>query len=136
MLGYNPISLFCEQGTVTRCPVELRLRQASQQRDGSKAFLATITAPGFKKATAQASEVGKHISEAMTLLTGQGFSDKPIIVEIQQPEGVNLTLIDLPGLIQNDPVNLPGTKLRIQKMVSTYLQGAQWPKGVNKSLRI
>lgn len=78
------------QGTVTRCPIQLSVRQAAE-------FSATVQSGATLKAPGA---VSKSIQQAVqALVPANGFSNQAVEVFIHQPSGPNLTLTDLPGLI-------------------------------------
>ena len=98
------------QGTVTRCPIQLRVRQ-------SEAYKATVqdSGPLFNP-----HELPWAIQDAVNLLVPvAGFSQQPVAVEVHQSSGPNLTLIDLPGLIFQ--FTNPNKHL-IEELVETYLE--------------
>lgn len=98
------------QGTVTRCPIQLRVRQ-------SEAYKATVqdSGPLFNP-----HELPRAIQDAVNLLVPvDGFSQQPVAVEVHQSSGPNLTLIDLPGLIFQ--FTNPNKHL-IEELVETYLE--------------
>ena len=78
------------QNTVTRCPIQLSVRQGNP-------FAATVQG-GAELTSPDA--VSGAIKAKMNELCPEGrFSEDPVTVSIRQPSGPNLTLIDLPGLI-------------------------------------
>ena len=98
------------QNTVTRCPIVIRLvrdlhfetfyvwNEIDQLRNG------------FTKEDYEAEEQGlteKIRTSQAALLVGnsKGLTSKKVFVEIHSPKVVNLTVIDLPGLVVNDPVS-------------------------------
>lgn len=97
-------------GTVTRCPVELQIREAAH-------FQATVQ--GAANLTGSAA-VAEAIQSAMDKVVGStAISNEPVKVSIRQPGGPNLTLTDLPGLI----ALLNPNKAFIEDMVTSYLRG-------------
>ncbi len=98
------------QGTVTRCPLQLRVRQ-------SEAYKATVqdSGPLFNP-----HELPRAIQDAVNVLVPvNGFSHQPVALEVHQSSGPNLTLIDLPGLISQ--FTNPNKHL-IEELVETYLE--------------
>ena len=97
------------QNTVTRCPIQLSVRQGDP-------FAATVQR-GAELTSPDA--VSGAIKAKMNELCPAGrFSEDPVTVSIRQPSGPNLTLIDLPGLIAvfDNP-----NKAFIDSLVEDYL---------------
>ena len=101
------------QGTVTRCPIQLVVRQSDH-------FTARVQG-GAELNSPDA--VPDAIAAAVTeLVPAGGFSPEPVEVTIHQPVGPNLTLIDLPGLIARfDNAN----KGVIDSIVEAFLHSAE-----------
>lgn len=97
------------QRTVTRCPVVLSIRQ-------SDTFQATVQ--GGAALSSRDAVPGAIRQAVATLAPANTFSREPVAVRLQQPNGPDLTLTDLPGLIATfDNPN----KVLIDSLVEAYL---------------
>ncbi|XP_057182161.1 interferon-induced GTP-binding protein Mx-like [Triplophysa rosa] len=115
------VSLPRGSGIVTRCPLELKLRQ---ERSGIN-WKASISYGGKNVVIKDPSSVEQHISEAQNELAGKGVGicDEPITLTIMSPNVCDLTLIDLPGIarvpVQGQPEDIGK---QIKNLIFKYIE--------------
>ena len=105
-------------GIVTRCPLVLKL---SLQKPGSQEWGEFSHNPGQKYF--DFSEIRTEIEKRTEKIAGTGsISPSPISLTIFSPRVLNLTLIDLPGLVSNAVGNQdPGIVKQIHDMVVRFV---------------
>uniref|UniRef100_A0A8C5LYS6 Interferon-induced GTP-binding protein Mx n=1 Tax=Leptobrachium leishanense TaxID=445787 RepID=A0A8C5LYS6_9ANUR len=111
-------------GIVTRCPLELRLKKASEDDEWSgkiKYRDETIT-------LSSAAEVEDEVKKAQNVIAGNdnGVSDELIRLEVASPDVPDLTLIDLPGITRIALPNQPrDIGQQIKQMITKYIKKQQ-----------
>uniref|UniRef100_A0A673GU36 Interferon-induced GTP-binding protein Mx2-like n=1 Tax=Sinocyclocheilus rhinocerous TaxID=307959 RepID=A0A673GU36_9TELE len=102
-------------GIVTRCPLELRLRNVT----GGVSWKAKIIEFG------DPSLVEKHVEEAQNELAGKGVKicDDLITLEVRSADVCDLTLIDLPGIarvpVQGQPQDIGN---QIKRLIMKFIE--------------
>ena len=102
-------------GTKTRVPLEIQLRNAkSKQEEEIKIGAKGSGVDDIKEEVITESEISEKIDSITNTLAGDAkekrIVNKPITLNIKKQGMVDLTLIDLPGIIHNDPSN-PNSKM-------------------------
>ncbi|UJR37440.1 hypothetical protein I4U23_030143 [Adineta vaga] len=103
----------------TKCPLELRMRRSST-------WHASLECPGRPKRDniPNAHEISRHINEAQNYLTHDRdqISKQVLVLNVQAPWLPNLTLIDLPGIIQVTSKQQDSTAVNmIEELIQDYL---------------
>ncbi|XP_057183750.1 interferon-induced GTP-binding protein Mx-like [Triplophysa rosa] len=115
------VSLPRGSGIVTRCPLELKLRQVK----GGVNWRAFISYREKKVEIKDPSSVEQLISNAQNELAGKGVGicDEPITLTVMSPNVCDLTLIDLPGIarvpVQGQPDDI-GNQIKI--LIFKYIE--------------
>ncbi|XP_043557306.1 interferon-induced GTP-binding protein Mx3-like [Chiloscyllium plagiosum] len=107
-------------GIVTRCPLELKLKNARE----TKIWKAQISYKNYLKELSDPSEVEKEIVKAQNIMAGkdQGISSELISVEVESSKVPDLTLIDLPGIarvaVGSQPQDIGD---QIKQLINSYI---------------
>uniref|UniRef100_A0A672RBX3 Interferon-induced GTP-binding protein Mx2-like n=1 Tax=Sinocyclocheilus grahami TaxID=75366 RepID=A0A672RBX3_SINGR len=107
-------------GIVTRCPLELRLRNVT----GGVSWKAVLSYRK-KKIEKTAEAVEKHVEEAQNELAGKGVKicDDLITLEVRSADVCDLTLIDLPGIarvpVQGQPQDIGN---QIKRLIMKFIE--------------
>uniref|UniRef100_A0A8C1KXU6 Uncharacterized protein n=1 Tax=Cyprinus carpio TaxID=7962 RepID=A0A8C1KXU6_CYPCA len=113
-------------GIVTRCPLELRLRNVT----GGVSWKAVLKRPRLSYEEkmiefGDPSLVEKHVEEAQNELAGKGVKicDDLITLEVRSADVCDLTLIDLPGIarvpVQGQPQDIGN---QIQRLIMKFIE--------------
>ncbi|CAF1607850.1 unnamed protein product [Adineta ricciae] len=107
------------QHMTTKCPLELRMRR-------STTWHASLECPGRQKRDniASVQEISQYINDAQNYLTNgrDQISKQVLVLNVQAPWLPNLTLIDLPGIIQVTSTQQDSTSVNmIEELVGDYL---------------
>jgi GTPase SAR1 family protein len=106
-------------GIVTRRPLVLQLIKDSQE------FAVFLDQPD--RVFTDFEEVRNEIQEATKRVvgSGKGISDEPINLKIFSPKVLNITLVDLPGLVVNALPDQPADiGKQVRRMVKSYISQA------------
>lgn len=103
----------------TKCPLELRMRR-------STIWYASLECPGRSKRDniPNVQEISQYINEAQNYLTNgrDQISKQVLVLNVQAPWLPNLTLIDLPGIIQVTSKQQDSASVNmIEELVGDYL---------------
>uniref|UniRef100_A0A8C1UK49 Uncharacterized protein n=1 Tax=Cyprinus carpio TaxID=7962 RepID=A0A8C1UK49_CYPCA len=107
-------------GIVTRCPLELRLRNVT----GGVSWKAVLSYHK-KKIEKTAEAVEKHVEEAQNELAGKGVKicDDLVTLEVRSADVCDLTLIDLPGIarvpVQGQPQDIGN---QIKRLIMKFIE--------------
>ncbi|XP_045859453.1 interferon-induced GTP-binding protein Mx1 isoform X2 [Meles meles] len=114
------VSLPRGSGIVTRCPLVLKLKKATNQDE----WKGKVSYQDFEKEISDPLEVEAEINKAQNAIAGegQGISHELINLEVSSPHVPDLTLIDLPGItrvaVGNQPADIGRqTKQLIRKYI-------------------
>ncbi|XP_059824739.1 interferon-induced GTP-binding protein Mx-like [Hypanus sabinus] len=108
-------------GIVTRCPLELKLKNTEVKNT----WRAKISYSNYSKELSGPSEVGKEILKAQNTMAGadQGISSELIGLEVESDNVPDLTLIDLPGItrvaVGNQPRDIGD---QIKQLIGSYIK--------------
>ncbi|XP_059824735.1 interferon-induced GTP-binding protein Mx-like [Hypanus sabinus] len=108
-------------GMVTRCPLELKLKNTEVKNT----WRAKISYSNYSKELSGPSEVGKEILKAQNTMAGadQGISSELIGLEVESDNVPDLTLIDLPGItrvaVGNQPRDIGD---QIKQLIGSYIK--------------
>lgn len=106
------------QQMTTKCPLELRMRRAPT-------WHASLECPGRpKRDNLGRHEISQCITDAQNYLTGNRdqISKEVLVLNVQDPSLPNLTLIDLPGIIQVTSKQQARSSVDvIQELIREYL---------------
>ncbi|XP_055346696.1 uncharacterized protein LOC129594136 [Paramacrobiotus metropolitanus] len=119
-------------GVVTRTPIILQLRNIRPGEENGQE-LATVSYPDPDNSGQQVREehitdfghVGPKIMQATERLAGnqKNIVDKPITVTLYSPNVPDLTLVDLPGLVENRQGDQPSNiKEQVEQLIRSYVQ--------------
>uniref|UniRef100_A0A672RCD3 Interferon-induced GTP-binding protein Mx2-like n=1 Tax=Sinocyclocheilus grahami TaxID=75366 RepID=A0A672RCD3_SINGR len=106
-------------GIVTRCPLELRLRNVTASKRPRLSYEEKIIEFG------DPSLVEKHVEEAQNELAGKGVKicDDLITLEVRSADVCDLTLIDLPGIarvpVQGQPQDIGN---QIKRLIMKFIE--------------
>uniref|UniRef100_UPI00398F148F interferon-induced GTP-binding protein Mx3-like n=1 Tax=Pristiophorus japonicus TaxID=55135 RepID=UPI00398F148F len=115
------VSLPRGSGIVTRCPLELKLKNIKQEN----VWKGEICYKDYKQKLKNAGEVEQEICKAQNAIagTGVGISSELISLEIASTNVPDLTLIDLPGIarvaVGNQPLNIGD---QIKSLIKKFIQ--------------
>ncbi|XP_067897321.1 interferon-induced GTP-binding protein Mx3-like [Heterodontus francisci] len=115
------ISLPRGSGIVTRCPLELKLKNVKKEN----VWNGRISYKDYSNILKNATEVEQEIRKAQNIIAGQGLgiSCELISLEIESANVPDLTLIDLPGIarvaVGNQPLNIGD---QIKRLIKTFIQ--------------
>ncbi|KPA80617.1 putative GTP-binding protein [Leptomonas pyrrhocoris] len=106
-------------GIVTRCPLVLQLVQLSQKNDEEWGEFLHIPNKKFYNF----GEINEEITRRTIEMAGpSAITDKPINLKVYSPAVLNLTLVDLPGLVMNAVGDQPkDIDRQIKEMVTRYV---------------
>ncbi|XP_051870976.1 interferon-induced GTP-binding protein Mx3-like isoform X2 [Pristis pectinata] len=108
-------------GIVTRCPLELKLKNVK----GESAWRACISYKSYSKVLSDPSDVDKEIVKAQNTMAGEdlGISSELISLEVESDNVPDLTLIDLPGIarvaVGNQPQDIGD---QIKQLIGSYVK--------------
>ncbi|XP_067849425.1 interferon-induced GTP-binding protein Mx3-like isoform X2 [Heptranchias perlo] len=114
------VSLPRGSGIVTRCPLELKLKQINKEN----VWKGRISYMSYSKELKNAAEVEQEIHKAQNTIAGQGvgISHELISLQIESTNVPDLTLIDLPGIarvaVGNQPINIGD---QIKKLIKSFI---------------
>ena len=98
------------QGMVTRCALELKMTRSSSKWQGLLHYEDPKSKEFVEVSLIKPEEVEDAVKQAQTALAGQSksISQTRIELTVTSPYVPDLTLIDLPGIIQNTTEDQPG----------------------------
>ncbi|XP_016151468.1 interferon-induced GTP-binding protein Mx2-like [Sinocyclocheilus grahami] len=111
-------------GIVTRCPLELRLRNVT----GGVSWKAVLPRLSYEEKIIEFGDpslVEKHVEEAQNELAGKGVKicDDLITLEVRSADVCDLTLIDLPGIarvpVQGQPQDIGN---QIKRLIMKFIE--------------
>ena len=113
-------------GTVTRCPLVLRM-QKTKPKDQINGTMITISWPGRSpKLIDDVRNIAEEVREATKALTGNedtAFSEEEIQLTIKGPDCPDLTLVDLPGIVRHVRDGQDrNVKERVRSMIRTQIE--------------
>ncbi|XP_072901118.1 interferon-induced GTP-binding protein Mx3-like isoform X1 [Hemitrygon akajei] len=114
------VSLPRGSGIVTRCPLELKLKNVKQV----DVWKGKISYRDYSKELSSAAEVEEEIVKAQDSIAGQGvgISNELISLEIESTSVPDLTLIDLPGIarvaVGDQPVDIGE---QIKRLIKSFI---------------
>ncbi|KAE9548094.1 hypothetical protein FO519_008694 [Halicephalobus sp. NKZ332] len=112
-------------GIVTKMPIKIGLihtplNDPEREKSGQHGDWATINKES--KFYTDFNEVSNRLREIMNEKAGKGVRDAEITVNIYSENAVNLTLVDLPGLVTNETKGQPhDIPKQIEDMVTKYI---------------
>ncbi|XP_041066625.1 interferon-induced GTP-binding protein Mx3-like isoform X2 [Carcharodon carcharias] len=115
------VSLPRGSGIVTRCPLELKLKQVKKEN----VWKGKISYKDYSNKLKNAAAVEQEIRKAQDIIAGAGvgISHELISLEIESTSVPDLTLIDLPGIarvaVGNQPTNIGD---QIKKLIKSFIQ--------------
>jgi interferon-induced GTP-binding protein Mx len=113
-------------GTVTRCPLVLRMQKTKPEDQLNKTMI-TISWPGrLPKLIDDVRNIADEVREATKALTGNeetAFSEEEIQLTIKGPGCPDLTLVDLPGIVRHVRDGQDrNVKERVRNMIRTQIE--------------
>eukprot|EP00051_Salpingoeca_urceolata_P021331 m.332811 g.332811 ORF g.332811 m.332811 type:complete len:737 (+) comp19779_c2_seq1:42-2252(+) len=122
------------RNTVTRVPIEIRLRACPKGAD-EHAVLVVAGPPGAERADGSSpafrrltlADVEQELRNAMDRLVGEDghVVDKPLALTVYRHEQDEMTLIDLPGIVRLEPGETTTVKNTIEQMYKRYMTPEQ-----------